>query len=69
MVICLSSAAYNCMWVNRVGMNIPYLGFAYDTTSQTGMQAFVVSFMLWFIALMNFVSISLLVTLEMVKLL
>lgn len=69
MVICLSSAAYNCMWANRVGMNIPYLGFAYDTTSQTGMQAFVVSFMLWFIALMNFVSISLLVTLEMVKLL
>lgn len=68
MVICLSSAAYNCIWVEKVGYNIPYLGFAFDTTSQTGLQAFVVSFMLWFIALMNFVSISLLVTLEMVKL-
>lgn len=68
MVICLSSAAYNCIWIKNYGFNIPYLGFAYDTESQSGLQAFVVSFMLWFIALMNFVSISLLVTLEMVKL-
>lgn len=33
------------------------------------MNDYIVAFMLWFIALMNFVSISLLVTLEMVKLL
>jgi hypothetical protein len=33
------------------------------------MSEYVVAFMLWFIALMNFVSISLLMTLEIVKLL
>ena len=35
---------------------------------QTPVNAYIVAFMLWFIALMNFVSISLLVSLEMTKL-
>jgi phospholipid-transporting ATPase len=37
-------------------------------STNTKFQNAIVAFMLWFIALMNFVSISLLVTLEMVKL-
>lgn len=69
MCICLSSAFYDVFWTYHTGQYISYLGFSYNTTESSLVNNYVVSFMLWFIALMNFVSISLLVTLEMVKLL
>jgi len=65
--ICLLSAAYNCIWVNVRGNSISYLGFNYVFNNNSAFQSYIISFMEWFLALMNFVSISLLVTLEMVK--
>lgn len=65
--ICLLSAAYNCLWVNITGSGISYLGFSYTVNTNTHFQSYIISFMQWFLALMNFVSISLLVTMEMVK--
>jgi hypothetical protein len=67
--VCISSAAYDFIWTKNFGVNISYLGFAYTEETKSQTSLFTVAFMLWFIALMNFVSISLLVTLEMVKLL
>ena len=67
-IICLSAAAYDCIWVNMEGFKISYLGYGINVIPQTKTQDVIIAFMLWFIALMNFVSISLLVTLEMVKL-
>lgn len=66
--ICLLACVTNGAWTLRRGEGIWYLGFAYtEQTSQTYFQLFVVEFMLWFVALMNFVPISLLVTVELVK--
>jgi phospholipid-transporting ATPase len=65
--ICLLSAAYNCLWVNVNGKNLTYLGFNYTENTDSNFQSYIIAFMQWFLALMNFVSISLLVTLEMVK--
>jgi len=67
-VVCFSAAAYDCIWIKMQGNSVSYLGFDYSVSSNSHMQDYIISFMLWFIALMNFVSISLLVTLEMVKL-
>ena len=66
-MICLLATLTNGIWTNRRGQYISYLGFEYTVGSQTNLQNFVIEFMLWFIALMNFVPISLLVTVELVK--
>lgn len=49
------------------GHKVSYLGFNYSTNNNSSFQNYLIAFMEWFLALMNFVSISLLVTLEMVK--
>ncbi len=67
MLICVGSAFCNCIWVNVYGHNVQYLGFVYDPPIKSYFSSYLTSFLTWFIALMNFVSISLLVTLEMVK--
>lgn len=66
--ICIFAASYDLIWQQQVGVNISYLGYDYSENTKTNFQNWTVAFMLWFIALMNFVSISLLVTLEMIKL-
>ena len=68
LAVCISAATYDCLWVEIEGSNYSYLGYDYGQDTNTNFQKAIVAFMLWFIALMNFVSISLLVTLEMVKL-
>jgi len=66
-VLCLLAALYNCVWVYVKGDSISYLGFGEATTTDSNFQLYIISFMQWFLALMNFVSISLLVTLEISK--
>lgn len=62
-----SAAAYSCLWVKTSGNSISYLGYSYTQDTNTAIQKYIIEFMLWFIALMNFVPISLLVTVELVK--
>ena len=62
-VLCLFAALYTSLWQKWFGSRFKYMDF--ETSHwliQTGVQTGT-----WFLLLMNFVSISLLVTLEMVK--
>ena len=63
-LVSLFGAVYATIWQNRVGMNIWYLGYTNDDPL---FVEFVEAFGIWFICMMNLVPISLLVTLEMVK--
>lgn len=67
-LVCISAAAYDCIWIRSRGIDVPYLGYSYAINDQSNFANFMVAFMQWFIAVMNFVPISLLVTVEMVKL-
>ena len=62
--LCLMAALYTSIWQHYEGYKYEYLEFQSDQTvgKETGFYLGT-----WFLALMNFVSISLLVTLEMVK--
>lgn len=66
--LCLFAATYDFFWVKYRGYDIEYLGYKYTDDGKSPVQYYIIAYMLWFIALMNFVSISLLVTLEMIKL-
>lgn len=66
-VISFTAAAYSCLWVENSGHTISYLGYQYTQDVNTQSQKYIIAFMMWFIALMNFVPISLLVTVELVK--
>jgi len=61
--LCLFAAVYTSIWQHYYGNKKTYLEF--PDNSIAGNTGFY--FVTWFLALMNFVSISLLVTLEMVK--
>ena len=64
-VVCLVSAALNMVFATRDKQTVSYLYYNYTLNAP---ETFGLSFFEWFILLQNFVSISLLVTLEMVKL-
>jgi len=32
-VVCISAAAYNCIWVKSKGLDISYLGYDYSVTN------------------------------------
>jgi len=66
--VCLFAATYTVIWQN-IGdraSSIYYLGLEYETTNNIAVDI-MVNFFKWFLIMMNFVSISLLVSLEMVK--
>ena len=62
--LCILGALYTSIWQHYRGYIFTYIEFPPDQSiaAETGFY-----FGTWFLALMNFVSISLLVTLEMVK--
>lgn len=62
--LCILGALYTSIWQHYRGYIYEYIEFPPDQSiaAETGFY-----FGTWFLALMNFVSISLLVTLEMVK--
>jgi hypothetical protein len=63
--LCLFAGSYGAVWNNYFGVeNMPYLDL---TTDGSLWVAIPVGFGTWFLALMNFVAISMMVTLEMVK--
>ena len=64
----IAATTYSLFWIKTPGQDISYLGYDYSSISNTAIQNYIIQFMLWFIALMNFVPISLLVTVELVKL-
>jgi len=67
--LCLTAALFNAFWQKLQGEEFSYFEFPAKGSPEfipIYYQIFI-SFGTWFLALMNFVSISLLVTLEMVK--
>ena len=65
MTICALSALVNMIFTIKDKQSISYIYYGFN---QSNVEVFFRSFFIWFILLQNFVSISLLVTLEMVKL-
>jgi phospholipid-transporting ATPase len=65
LTICALSALINVIFTAKHRETDSYIYYAFTITD---FQVFFISFFEWFILLQNFVSISLLVTLEMVKL-
>lgn len=65
MSVCITSALANTIITNIESKNETYIFYNFNESS---VSVFFGSFFTWFILLANFVSISLLVTLEMVKL-
>jgi len=65
LTICALSALCNMIYTAKVKSTDSYIFYMF---TEADYQVFFVSFFEWFILLQNFVSISLLVTLEMVKL-
>lgn len=63
-MICIIAAAYSTIWQKHFSENATYLELE---ETESGIMTFLIAFGTWFLAMMNFVSISLLVTLEMVK--
>lgn len=63
--LCALSALINMIYTMKYSESYTYMYYDY---SMSNLKLFFVSFFQWFILLQNFVSISLLVTLEMVKL-
>jgi phospholipid-transporting ATPase len=63
--LCALSALINMIYTIKYSESYTYMYYDY---SMSNLKLFFVSFFQWFILLQNFVSISLLVTLEMVKL-
>lgn len=63
--VCLFAGTYSAIWNNLIGVkNMPYL----ELNPEASLAAAIpIGFGTWFLALMNFVAISLMVTLEMVK--
>ena len=64
-VLCLFAGSYSAIWNNFFGVNnMPYLQLNQEGVLWVSIP---VGFGTWFLALMNFVAISMMVTLEMVK--
>ena len=64
-VVCLFAGTYSAIWNNFYGVkSMPYLELNPEASLATAIP---IGFGTWFLALMNFVAISLMVTLEMVK--
>jgi|LauGreDrversion4_2_1035121.scaffolds.fasta_scaffold270293_2 hypothetical protein len=68
-LLCFFAGAYTNVWMHYWGdQNFPYLEFGVGVSaSYPPAKSVFISVVAWFLLLMNFVSISLLVTLEMVK--
>jgi len=68
-LLCILAGVYTNLWQQWIGTNrYPYMEFGVGVTNSYSLaKNCFISVLIWFILLMNFVSISLLVTLEMVK--
>lgn len=63
-LICAVAGTYNAVWDKGWGVNIPYLQLPPEANLVASIP---IGFGTWFLALMNFVAISMIVTLETVK--
>jgi phospholipid-transporting ATPase len=63
MLICITAALFNFIWTLNDLSQFPYL----DLEQENKFLSFAVSFGVWFLSFVNFVPISLMVTLECVK--
>ena len=67
-MLCIIAGLYTNLWQYWFGDRFSYMEFGVgDTADYSDAKNVWISVIVWFILLMNFVSISLLVTLEMVK--
>lgn len=62
--LCLFAGSYGAIWNNYFGVKLDYLELPKEAQLWVSIP---VGFGTWFLALMNFVAISMMVTLEMVK--
>ena len=64
-LLCLVGAVYSTIWEAKYGNNHWYMDL--DTDSKSFVIQMIFTFLVWLVALINLVPISLLVTLELVK--